>query len=74
MIECKMKAVNQHQLQLKEQAHVHVYDGQNSKSMHTTSDEKVYCFLSHKAVYNCCLEYRVLIGNILMEFQENWHV
>ena len=55
-----MKTENDLQLQLREQ----VYDGENSKSINTKSDEKkTYNVSCRKAVY-CCLEYHVPIANI----------
>ena len=73
---CKMKAVNnQHQLQLREQVHVH--DGENSKRLSFKSDEKVYCFLSSSSLLLhvwSTVYLLVIYVQLLKEFQENWHV
>ena len=64
-----MKAVNnQHQLQLKEE--VHAYNGEKKIEKHKHLN--VSCHVKQSIA--ACLEYGILIGNILKEFQENWHV
>ena len=48
----------------------------NSKSINAKSDEKVYCFLSSKAVYIAVwntMYLLVIYFQLLKEFQENWH-
>ena len=60
MKECKMKAVNnQHQLLLKEE--VHVYDGKNSKSINTKSDEKIYMYMY---IVSCRVKKSILLFEV----------
>ena len=67
---CTIKAVNnQYQLRLREQ--VHVYDGENSKSI--KSDEKVFFLVIKQSIAAWSTMY-ILDIQLLKEFQENWHV
>ena len=67
---CQMKPVNnQYQLQLRDQ--VHVYDGENSKSIE--SDEKVLFLVVKQSIAVWSTMY-ILYVQLLKKFQENWHV
>ena len=65
-----MKPVNnQYQLRLRDQ--VHVYDGENSKSIE--SDEKVLFLVVKQSIAVWSTMY-ILYVQLLKKFQENWYV